>query len=441
MLSYKIKLFIIFVIYLTNIAGFAQNFNKEKLDTYFNTLEKYNKFMGSVAVSKDGNLIYSKSVGYSNVDNKIKANEHTTYKIGSISKTFTSVLVFKAIEKRKLKLNQTIDVFFPNLENAKSITIKHLLYHQSGIFNFTNKEEYLTWNLKPKSRKEMLEIISKNASTFKPGSNSEYSNSNYLLLSYILEDIFKKPYSEILDYFIVKPLNLTRTYLGNFKADNLSSSSYTFAEYWTKEPETDVSITLGGGGIVSNPTDLVKFSDALFSNKIVKAKSLKKMKKLENNFGAGLFRFPFYNKKGYGHTGGIDSYFSIFIYFPDEKISYALTSNGLNYALNNISIAVLSAIYDKPYEIPVFTNEIFVPKNLDIYTGVYSSKQIPLKITITKENNILIAQATGQPSFKLQASAIHEFRFDLAGVVMVFNPENNSMILKQSGAEFNFFKE
>lgn len=73
--------------------GFAQDFDKIRLDKYFNSLEANNRFMGSVAVSHNGKLIYSKSTGFSDFENKVKANETTKYRIGSISKTFTTVLV------------------------------------------------------------------------------------------------------------------------------------------------------------------------------------------------------------------------------------------------------------------------------------------------------------------------------------------------------------
>ena len=118
--------------------GFAQNFDKVKLDNYFNALEINNKFMGSVAVAKNGVLIYSKAIGFSDLENAIKANVNTTYKIGSISKTFTAVLVLKAVEENKLKLHQTLDYYFPEVKNAEKITVEQLLTHRSGIHNFTD---------------------------------------------------------------------------------------------------------------------------------------------------------------------------------------------------------------------------------------------------------------------------------------------------------------
>lgn len=92
-----------------------------------------------------------------------------------------------------MTLNQTVESFFPNLENAKVITIGNLLNHKSGIHNFTSDEEYLKYNTQPKSEVEMMAIIEKGKSDFAPNAKNEYSNSNYVLLSYILEKIYKNP--------------------------------------------------------------------------------------------------------------------------------------------------------------------------------------------------------------------------------------------------------
>ena len=105
-------------------TGLAQNFDQTKLDNYFNALEINNKFMGSVAVSQNGAIIYAKTIGFSNLENKTKANENTKYRIGSISKTFTAVLILKAVEDRKLDLNQTIEGYFPTIKNAKSLNFR-----------------------------------------------------------------------------------------------------------------------------------------------------------------------------------------------------------------------------------------------------------------------------------------------------------------------------
>lgn len=436
----NLLLFLFFGLLAT--ISFAQNFDNAKLDAYFDALETHNKFMGSVAVSQDGKIIYTRSVGFADVENKVKANENTKYRIGSISKTFTAVLVFKGVEAGKIDLNQTIDKFFPAFPKGDKITVQQLLYHRSGIHNFTSDADYLTWNTSPKTENEMMDIIIMGGSDFEPDSQSEYSNSNYVLLSFILEKTFKKQYSEILKEFITQPLGLKNTYFGGeIDVKKNESKSYKWLGEWKLEPETDISVPLGAGGIVSTPTDLVKFSDALFAGKVVREESLKQMENIKEHYGMGLFQFPFGNRQGFGHTGGIDGFTSVFIHFPDGNVSYALTSNGTNFNNNDISIAVLSAVYNVPYEIPELIDITLTSEDLDKYLGVYSSAEIPLKITITKENSTLIAQATGQPSFPLEPTEKDKFKFDAAGVVLEFNPSEHIMVLKQGGGIFTFKRE
>ena len=422
--------------------GFSQNLDKTKLDNYFNALEQNNKFMGSVAVSKNGEIIYTKSIGFADVENKVKATENSKYRIGSISKSFTTVLILKAVEQKKLNTNQTIDKWFPTIKNAKKITVNHLLSHRSGIHNFTDDKDYLTWNTQPKTEKEMIEIIAKGGSDFNPDSKAEYSNSNFVLLTYILEKTFTKSYSDLLQEFIVKPIGLKNTYVfGKINPSNNECKSYSFSGTWKLETETDFTIPLGAGAINSTPSDLTKFADALFSGKLLTNESLEIMKTIKDGYGIGLFQIPFYKSVGYGHTGGIDGFSSVYSYFSDNKISYALISNGTNINNNDISIAVLSAVYDKPYEFPVFTTFTLTSEDLDKYLGVYASKQIPMKITISKDGNTLIAQGTGQPAFPIEATEKDKFKFDQAGAKFEFNPTAKTMILFQGGGQINFTKE
>lgn len=437
----RVILFIL-MIGLTVQKGFPQTFDKIKLDNYFGAIEVNNRFMGSVAISKNGTIIYTKQIGYADIDGKIKPNNATEYRIGSISKTFTTVLVFKAIDEGKLRLTDKINTYFPAIKNANKITIGDLLYHRSGIHNFTANKDYPKWNTEKKSEHEMIEIISKGGSDFEPDTKAEYSNSNFVLLSYILQRIYKKDYAQLLNERIIKPISLKHTYFGK-KIDLKDNEcySYSFKGSWTKEAETDMSIPMGAGAIVSTPSDLTKFADALFSGKLVSPQDLELMETVKDHYGMGLFKVPFNNLFGYGHTGGIDGFSSVMYHFAEGNVSIAMTSNGTNFDNNQIAIALLSAVYSKPYEIPNFKTFEVTSAELDHYLGVYSSKQIPLKITITKNDKILVAQATGQPSFALEATEKDKFKFELAHVVLEFNPADKTMILKQGGGVFNFSKE
>ncbi|WP_212005176.1 serine hydrolase [Chitinophaga sp. HK235] len=427
---------------ITANVSFSQNFNRQRLDSLFNILEEKDKYMGSIAISQNGQPLYTRAIGYSDIESSQKADTKTRYKIGSISKMFTASLILKAVEENKLSLDQTIDKYYPQIPNANKITITQLLRHRSGIHNFTDDKAYLTYNTQAKSEKEMMAIIAGAKSDFEPDTQSEYSNSNYVILSYILEKLYGKSYADILKTKITTPAGLTSTYSGG-KTDlkKNESYSYKFNDKWTKETETDPSIPLGAGAIMSTPTDLTVFIEKLFAGKIVSERSLDSMKTIDGKYGMGMFKLPYFEKYCYGHTGGIDGFQSVLVYFPAEKLSVAITSNGLIYANNDILLCALSCYFNKPFDIPTFKTIALNPEALDQFSGNYASTQIPLKLQITKAGNKLYGQATGQSSFPLDAISANTFQFEKAGIVIEFNTEKKQLTLKQRGQVFLFTKE
>lgn len=440
----KQKLFVLLSTVLMVHAAMAQSFDKVKLDSYFNALGDNNRFMGSVAISENGKVIYSKAVGFADVAKGVKASTETKYRIGSISKTFTATLVMKAVEQKKLQLDQTIDKWFPELLNAKKITVSNLLNHSSGIYDFTHSAAYLVWFTNPQTEAAMMEKIKSGGSEFEPGSKSDYSNSNYVLLTFILEKVNGKSYSDLLSSIITKPLGLKDTYVGS-KINTSKKEALSYIQFkdekWEADKETDMSVPLGAGAVVSTPSDLVKFADALFAGKIVTTASLKQMQNITDEYGFGLFQIPFNDDMGFGHTGGIDGFSSVFASFPASKRSYAICSNGGTFSNNEILIAMLMASNNKDFSIPEFKTIELPEAALDPFLGIYASKQIPLKITISKDGNVLKAQATGQSAFPLEAIGENVFQFTAAGIVLEFEAAKKQMVLKQGGGTFTFEKE
>jgi CubicO group peptidase (beta-lactamase class C family) len=425
---------------------FSQSFNKPKLDSLMDILAEKNKAMGSLTISKNGVVVYSRAIGYSFIsgNEKLPATDHTKYRIGSITKMFTATMIFQLIEDGKLTLTSTLDKYFPQLPNANKITISNLLNHRSGLHNFTDDPEYLTWMTLPKTQADMLATIAKSPVDFQPNEKFSYSNSNYVVLGYIIEKVSKQSYAKYLSNRITSKIGLSNTYVGA-KTDTKKneSFSYRFVNSWEQAPETDMSIPGAAGGIVSTPTDLTKFIESLFSLKLVSKASLTQMKTMTDGYGMGMFQIPFHEKSAYGHNGGIDGFASTLTYFPEDNSTVAYCTNGQAYPMNDILIGVLSIYFDKPYFIPTFNAPSITLKteDLDKYLGVYSSTQIPLKITITKNNTTLISQATEQSPIPLEATEKDKFTFDPAGIKLEFNPDKNEMTLKQGGETVVFTKE
>jgi D-alanyl-D-alanine carboxypeptidase len=420
---------------------FSQSFNKPKLDSLMGILAEKNEAMGSLTISKNGIVVYSRAIGYSSIsgNEKLSATGQTKYRVGSISKMFTATMIFQLIEDGKLNLTTTIDKYFPRLPNASKITINNLLNHRSGLHNFTDDPEYLTWMTLPKTKDDMLAIITKGGIDFQPNEKFSYSNSNYVILGYIIEKVSKQSYPKYLSNKITSKIGLSNTYVGT-KTDpkKNESFSYRFSNSWEQSPETDLSIPGAAGSIVSTPADLTKFIESLFSLKLVSKSSLEQMKTMTDGYGMGMFQFPFYEKQAYGHNGGIDGFASTLEYFPEDSLALAYCTNGQVYPMNSIMIGVLSIYFNKPYSIPAFSLK---PEDLEKYLGVYSTTQIPLKITITKNGATLFAQATGQQSFPLDPTEKDKFKFDPAGIIMEFNPDKNELTLKQGEEIVVFTKE
>jgi len=439
---------LILFIWVSSVS--AQSFEKAKLDQYLESIEAHEKAMFSLAVIKNGEPIYQKSIGFADTEHQQKANKDTQYRIGSISKVFTSTMIFQLIDEGKLSLDTKLAKYYPKVKNAKKITISMLLSHRSGIHNFTNTPEYSQYMTEPKTKAEMVSLIENLASDFKPNSRANYSNSGYVLLGFILEDITNDSYANQLQKRVAVKLNLNKTvYGGPINVKNNQAKSYTFAATgWAPATVTDMSIPHGAGAIISTPTEVAKFLFSLMTGKLVSADSLLKMKELNDGFGRGLFQFPFNDKKAYGHNGGIDGFSSIAGYFEGEDVAFALTSNGMNYGMNDISIAILSIYYGLPFNIPDFSQkaiELSV-KDLVNYEGVFASQEIPLKITVKMANGQLTAQATGQKPFNLTPYSSSEFRFEPAGIIMLFGVDGETVNystfqLKQGGGNLKFTRE
>ncbi|WP_130735466.1 serine hydrolase [Flavobacterium sp. J27] len=318
-----------------------------KVDSLLTIYEKNGEFMGSLELSCKGKSIYSKTIGYSDIESKKKANSKTKYRIGSVSKIVTAVLTFKAIEENKLSLNETIEKYFPNIKNASKITIANLLQHRSGIHDYTRDEKFFEYRTKQKSPKDMLSIISNYESDFEPNAQGKYSNSNYFILSQIIEKKYNQPFEKVLQEKITLPLGLEDTYSGKqINIHNNESNSYDFSKKHPKFIETDMSLTIGSGAIVSTPKDVNKFITALFTGKLLSTENLSLMKTIEDNYGMGLLQYKINDRNGFGHRGHLDEFRSTSIYFPKENLAFTLLSNGTQVDINNVYIEILKLYFN-----------------------------------------------------------------------------------------------
>ena len=330
----------------------AQEFQTKKMDSLFFLLEKYDKAMGSLSVYHKGESIYQNAIGYADVDNKIEATVNTKYRIGSLSKMFTATLVMQLIEEGKLSLETKLSNFYPALPNSDQITIQQLLQHKSGIFDIIKSPDFENWMLEKRSKEELLSKIKENGTIFSPGEKRDYSNTNYILLSLIVEDIEKKDFGKILEKRILKPLQLKHTYYGEKAGPKkLEASSYKKQNgEWEKVAGIHLSIPKGAGGIISTPEDLNKFIIGLFGGNLVSENSLAMMKKEP---GIGMYPIPVLKEEEMiGHMGGMDAFQSLLVYMPKQDMTFAFSFNAIDYSYKEIVMGIFNILLNKEYDFP-----------------------------------------------------------------------------------------
>jgi len=421
---------------------FSQNNVREKLAAYLDSLNVHHKTMGSFAFATNSDTpTFLKVTGYSDAEKQLKANINTQYRIGSITKTFTAVLVMKAVEDKKLLLSDKLSLFFPQIPNADKITIQDMLQHRSGIHNLTDEEDFINIYTKPQTNDQLVAFIQQYASDFSPGTKYAYSNSNYILLGLILEKIYKKPYADLVQDKITKPLRLISTKVGDrIDTSKNQAKSYRYVGVYQPFPETDMSVPIGAGNIVSTPTEMIKFIIALENGKLISKNSLKLMKSFKDDYGYGLVKNDFEQLSGYGHEGAIDGFQSALYYFPESQIAVSFVTNQSNDD-GSILRNMMNVAMGKGFDMPDFKEVKVNEKILKKYEGLYKAKGFPLDIKIFVENGMLNGQATGQGAFPLKAVSETEFEFEISGIKIMFDAAKNTMDFSQGGNKTIFTKQ
>jgi D-alanyl-D-alanine carboxypeptidase len=387
---------------------------KQKLDSILDYYSSENLFSGMVLIQKYDHVLYIGNYNWFSDDN-------IQYKIGSVTKVFTAIIIYQLIEEGKLALTTTLDRFFPDVKHSSGITIDNMLSHTSGIYSVTDWEGYYASRSRNFNRQDVLNLIYSYKPSFKPGKDCSYSNSNYILLGYVIEDITGKSYAQNVEERISGKLGMKSTYCEtSTHRQPPGVHSYKFnGESWIQDVDSDPGFPGAAGAIISTTEDLGKMMYGLFNQELISDSSLAVMKKLvSRSVGHGLFKAPFYNRTGWGHTGRIDEYRSFAGYFPGDSLILTVTSNGMNTNLNDLIIAVLSAYYGHSYKYPEPFGKTVETPSLNLFTGLYKARLfgfIPvgkLEITLAGRNFLFMNEYhQGQESEKALLERKDEYVF------------------------------
>jgi D-alanyl-D-alanine carboxypeptidase len=262
------------------------------------------------------------SAGYKNRENKISADPHSLFKIASVSKLYTALAITKLVSNGHLSLNKTLADYFPELvgriENADRITVRMMVQHHSGIPNYTDTKNY--WVHPKQNDKERLELVLDLPANFEPNEDFEYSNTNYLLLSELIEKVSGERKFKYIKENILEPLNLNNTY-GSIQDVNLDDVMSGYYVGYENDLKTD-----NNGLMLATAEDLGKFIRALNDGSVFKDKK-------EQEIYNSIYK--------YEHTGLIPGYQTIAKYHKEIDaviIQFTNTVNfdGYNWSLSEI---------------------------------------------------------------------------------------------------------
>ena len=298
-----------------------------------------NKFRGTVYVKIGNALEYIGTNGFSDKDRHTKNSTDTCFRIASLTKQFTAVAVMQLVEEGKLSLDDTIDKYFPSYKYGKKITVKNLLTMTAGIKDYINKDgdtntyaynesqlEYKVSaeNSAKKNKKAVMDWILDQELNFEPDEKYMYSNSAYFLLGDIIEQVSKTSYEKYIKENILKPSGMINT---GFEGTDKLAVGYQdiYDNAWTLYPGVGYSAT----SLISNVPDLLKWVDALCTNKLISEKSFKEMTTpYKGNYGYGFVVSKDSNM--ISHTGKIDKYNAALVFTKDENQIYIALSNYSN---------------------------------------------------------------------------------------------------------------
>ncbi len=294
-----------------SVSGTISDDTKEEIDN------KLEKFEGIVYLTQNGTPIYSHTKGTDEGGADLTID--SPIYIGSTSKQFCATAIMMLKEQGKLSVDDTLDKYYPEYELGKDITIKNLLTMRSGIPEILEGVEGYSID---KTESENIAIINEwifeQPLNFEPDSQWEYSNSNFYLLSNIVEEVSGQHYHDFIRENIFTPLKMESSgFVEEVKDNELFSSGLT---YDTFELDMEASgITKGAGDIISTATDMDKWMTGFRSGKIISDESYKEMTTDYSEDSGQIYCYGLYGlyKKGKGHPGHIGDYIAL-DYFNDE---------------------------------------------------------------------------------------------------------------------------
>lgn len=385
-----------------------------------------------------------------NLEHDVPNTPQTKFRLGSVTKQFTSMAIMQLQERELMNVDDRIAKYLPTYPNGEKITIHHLLTHTSGIPNFTSFPNYQKTMMLPSPVEKTIQRFKDKPLEFTPGEKFKYSNSGYILLGYIIEKVCGTSYEEFLEENVFQPLNMMNTgYDHHHTLLKHRASGYSIGGGGlTNAAYIDMSIPHAAGALYSTVEDLYLWDRALYTEKLVKKSTLDRIftpfveaesGAIKAHYAYGWNVLSLFDGKVITHGGGINGFRTNIARYVDDDVCIVVLSNIETAPVEKISMDLAAIVFGEEYEVPKERVAAEVdPRIYDAYVGQYELAP-DLIATVTKENNRLFAQATGQPKFEIYPESETKFFARVADIQVTFvkneEGEVTQLIVHQEGKD------
>ena len=392
---------------------------KDQINEYLELYTKLWAFSGSIAAIKDGEILFNKAYGYANIEHKVKNTTETKYKIWSITKQFTAAAILILEERGLLRVEDSLKVYFPEwVDLNPKITIHHLLTNTSGIFNYSNlPDSHQTFQRMHHKKSDLIRMFASKPLDFEPGTQYNYSNTGYYLLGMIIEKLSGKTYSEFLTENIFLPLGMFNTGVDDEKkiVKNKASGYYLNGNDLIHCNYINMNLIFSSGAMYSTVEDLLKWDQALNSDKLLSKESIEKMNtSFMNNYGYGVEINMNGNRRVVQHNGGCEGFLAEIHRYVDDDFAVVVLSNYGFTAVNKLCSVITSIAFEEKYEMPVKPEVFPLCDNLlENYLGVYGEEGFKLELKKEKDGtSLIIDDEFILPTYPISENVLHHTWID-----------------------------
>lgn len=401
------------------------------------------QFMGSVLVAQGENAIFAKGYGSANLEWNVPDTPATKFRIGSMTKQFTAASILLLEERGRLKTDDLVKKYMPDAPAAwDKITIYNVLTHTAGLPNYTAFPEFQKMWMLPTTAEKLVDLFKDKPLDFEPGSKFSYSNSGYVLLTWLIEKASGETYEKFLQENIFTLVGMKDSgYDSNTAVIERRAAGYTQAPGGLRNADyVDMTTPQGAGALYSTTQDLLKWQLALHGGKVLKPESYAKMTTpFKDDYAFGLIVRTVDGHKQIWHNGGIQGFSSSMAWYPDSKLSVIVLANMNSPAPDQMLPKLADVAFGKDVKLTSDRKEIKLSHEaLTAYVGTYQlAPKVLLKMTLNGDQ--LMTQLSGQGKLPIFAESENHFFLKVVDAQLEFERDANGkitdVILHQNGRD------